>query len=294
MNISNSKKQLAKIISENGGWPDKAEHSSQDGSDGQVSFYRSGLPLYNKNSKIWNAPGSCVHMYHSKILGAEVIKNFHQTILSRDEYFHLYPAPDADGWIEWKGGERPAGDDAVVDVKFSDGEVGTAEASELYWLHDGDECDIIAYRLHNPEQSSAEQCIAMAFEMAPTIEQLATDYRAKLEVAQQAQEEADSHRCGADAALEKLYRAGLAIGLDIAIADGEPEDGKQPELAITDWRDLRVGDEVEVLYFGDKIIGSVVAIESDASVSERTIKFMRDPGFVRWATSPHFKFIRRP
>ena len=47
--------------------------------------------------------------------------NWHQTILSREEYFHLYPAQDADGWIEWKGGKCPVENGRLIDVKKTDG-----------------------------------------------------------------------------------------------------------------------------------------------------------------------------
>jgi hypothetical protein len=63
MKISNSKKQLAKIIHEN------VARRWFDGNNGIVG----------------GAEG-CIH-------GVNAISNWHQTRLSRDEYFHLYPAP---------------------------------------------------------------------------------------------------------------------------------------------------------------------------------------------------------
>jgi len=40
---------------------------------------------------------------------------------SREEYYQAYPKADADGWIEWNGGECPVDNDSLVDVKFPDG-----------------------------------------------------------------------------------------------------------------------------------------------------------------------------
>ena len=44
MKISNSKKQLARIINENGGWRDGYDFSAQDGDDYAVWFY-DGRPV---------------------------------------------------------------------------------------------------------------------------------------------------------------------------------------------------------------------------------------------------------
>lgn len=92
MKISNSKKQLAKIIHENGGWPHNAEWAAQCKSDNTVSFYFGLMPQINKGDTAW----------YGDYLGGEfdidvdaVLPNWHQTVLSRDEYFHLYPVTEA-------------------------------------------------------------------------------------------------------------------------------------------------------------------------------------------------------
>lgn len=233
MKISASKKQLAKIISENGGWHEEATWAAQDR---VVAMYSGGKPRYHSDCSelASNADnGCCVWV----IRGFAKLPQWHQTALHRDEYFHLYPAPDADGWIEWKGGECPVEDDVIVDVKTRDGEIEFDSAYFWNWSHERDSCihprQITAYRLHKSEKQKStavgddetnlaakEELEALELDPTkPTIEQLAADYRAKLSIARQAQEEADSHRCGAEAALERLHQAGMAIGLNIAIAD---------------------------------------------------------------------------
>lgn len=87
MKISNSKKQLAKIISEKGGWRDCAEFSAQD-KDGEV-FHYAAKPTIGAGREVWSHKG-CIGEGE---FTAEKLPNWHQTILSRDEYFHLYPAP---------------------------------------------------------------------------------------------------------------------------------------------------------------------------------------------------------
>ena len=92
MKISNSKKQLAEIIYENGGWRDgiRAVYGAKTK---RVCFLResAGYPEYNSTRKAWVVLAAGVGAEFS----SEPFANWHQTILSRDEYLHLYPAPDA-------------------------------------------------------------------------------------------------------------------------------------------------------------------------------------------------------
>lgn len=86
MKISKSKQELARIISENGGWRN-GEFAAQDG-DGSVGGY-DVKPEWNSLTKYWWREA------WGEWLLANKIKNHHQTVLSRGEYSHLYPAPDA-------------------------------------------------------------------------------------------------------------------------------------------------------------------------------------------------------
>lgn len=52
-----------------------------------------------------------------------------------------------DGWIEWNGGERPVQGDTFVEVKCRDDATDRDKASAYYWHHNGDYCDIVAYRV---------------------------------------------------------------------------------------------------------------------------------------------------
>lgn len=120
MKISNSKKELARIISENGGWRDGAGWAAQDSSSDD---YPLRVCLYKNKPKISKGDTRWIDENFKPIVGDGIetdkqIPNWHQTLLSRDEYFHLYPAPDADGWIEWKGGECPVEKLALVAVRM--------------------------------------------------------------------------------------------------------------------------------------------------------------------------------
>lgn len=89
MKTSNSKKQLARIINENGGWRDGYDFSAQDGDDYAVWFY-DGRPVPS-SGRWWKACSRA----HRGIEGVGKLPNWHETILSRDEYFHLYPVAEA-------------------------------------------------------------------------------------------------------------------------------------------------------------------------------------------------------
>lgn len=59
------------------------------------------------------------------------------------------PVPDADGWIEWKGGACPVGSETPVYIKTRSGITvdGQLEARWYRWSHIGSDGDIVAYRV---------------------------------------------------------------------------------------------------------------------------------------------------
>lgn len=294
MRISNSKKQLASIISENGGWI-KGNYAIQDKDDKCIwfMFKLEGRP---QGRAAW--PG----FKSNRISCDKVLQNWHQTILSREEYLHLYPATDSDGWIEWSGGECPVGEDVVVEIKTRDGEIQLDQAYGWNWGHEEGspvkDRQIIAYRINKPEQAKPECCESVMRSIPepaakPSIEQLAAEYRNAKDCAQRKQQEADEAKADADARLKALELAGEALGLLVS-----PITKKQgPELVITDWRDLQVGDEIEMIGDGwcrDRIgkIGVVRRVESDGYAGDLPILCDIDVEDSDWGLG--FKFIRRP
>ena len=291
MKISKCKKELARIISDNGGWPERALWAVQDNC---IAFFLGGRPEYKSGDRCWYSnclDGACV----GTITRDEKVTNWHQTILSREEYFHLYPSPDADGWVECGGGECPVGEDDRIDVKFSDGDTLFDVDSNWDWSGDVDMCNIIAYRLHKTEQAKPEFCESVMRtipepEAKPTIDQLAADYRNAKECADRKQEEADAAKADADAKLADLVAAGKALGLALSVADPEPW------LVITDWRDLRVGDEVEIVEsFSEERVGHIGVITRFSETDEKfrvRVHFNGNEQDYEWISK--WCFIRRP
>lgn len=292
MKISNSKKQLAKIIHENGGWRDGAESAAQC-IGGEISFWHDTATRQPREGWCGNYLG---RKHDIEFTGVK-LHNWHQTILPRKEYFHLYPAPDADGWIEWKGGECPVGEDDLIDVKFSDGDSLFGVGNAWDWRYDPDICNIIAYRLHKPEPEIQSEIMGIAqvgdinvVESKPSIEQLAADYRNAKDYADRKRQEADAAKADAEAKLAELIAAGKALGLVLAVAELEPE------MVINDWRDLQVGDIV--WYGGDDGLSPgeyhVMEIEAPNYVGYRTVQVNGNSGGYWIDIREGWCFIRRP
>ena len=237
MKISDSKKELAKIISENGGWREGAKWAAQDGvgDDGLYNVAGYGeKPVYEEVNS-WHKPFNYGAYYEDWFKVSSAVNGWRQTILQRAEYFRLYPAPDADGWIGWSGGERPIAGDELVVLKMRDNSLwadGVPRKAEcMRWCHEGYETDIIAYRLHKPEQETESEKLSHEAVLAaknslmsdsieelarkPTIEELAADYRNKLDYASRKQDEAENATVEADVALSELEMAIAAIGFAI-------------------------------------------------------------------------------
>ena len=296
MKISNSKKELARIISENGGWREMAKFSAQD-KDGDV-YHFATKPTINAGHEAWHHKG-CIGEGE---FTAETLPNWHQTILSREEYFHLYPAHDADWWIDWKGGAaNPVEFGVLVDVKLANGEVlnRVSANSGAEWRHCWGDTNIIAYRLHKPEQAKPEFCESVMRtipepEDKPTIEQLAADYRSAKDYAESKQQEADDAKADAEARLKALELAGEAIGLLVSPITAKQE----PELAITDWRDLQTGDLVWVEEEGGRVAEGeyeVLEVEAPDYDGKRTIRIRGGEGGQFWINYENgWCFIRRP
>ena len=244
-----------------------------------------------------------------------LLKNWHQTCISREEYHQAYPKADADGWIEWKGGECPVDNDSLVDVKFPDGSEYFNTDAYWDWSSESDTpishyrqskkvvkpefCESVMRSIPEPESIDG-LCAKVTGEnkhqhvdAKPTIEQLAQDYRNKLDFANSKQKEADEAKAASDAALGELELAGEALGLLIGIA--KPD--REPELVITDWRDLQVNDVVFVGEYDGYESGEYVVawLEDSDYDGDYAVIVVGIDGIERCMdTAMEWRFIRRP
>lgn len=150
---------LVEELPKRGGWPKSAANATQD-EDGEVCFSRCRVPDFGFAS--WNN-GDWVS-------GAEFhtakATDYAATIITREQYESALAAKN-EGWIEWGGGECPVPRGTLVDVKYRCGDVnyhtkagepdsaGSIDtAFAVRWSKLGAEYDIIAYRLHNPQEAT--------------------------------------------------------------------------------------------------------------------------------------------
>ena len=303
-----AKQALADAIHQNGGWPEsELLDFATSNAFGEVLCSASHP---ERKGSVW-VNGDYYRLI-SCIKGT--IANWHQTILSREEYYQSYPNVDADGWIEWNGGECPVDNDSLVDVKFPDGSEYFNTDAYWDWSSESDTpishyrqskkvvkpelCESVTRSIPEPESIDGlcakvtEENKHQHIDAKPTIEQLAADYRKKLDFAKRKQKEADDAKTAADAALVELERAGEVLGLLIGIAN------PCPELVITDWRNLLVGDIVEIVGSENERWLRFKGVElfvTRTGAAERGLVFRNRDGD-EWCHggNTNWRFIRRP
>ena len=103
----------------------------------------------------------------------EGIESF--TVTENMEKITIKPNADSEGWIQWNGGEMPVEKGTLIDVRYRDrpenigvkagvfrcttGSNSSMNASR--WDHRGVRGDIIAYRIHKPQQQKTPQQLAL-------------------------------------------------------------------------------------------------------------------------------------
>lgn len=105
MKLSKSKLALAKVINENGGWVDDSANWAV-----QPKHENGDVWFSTSQSKPHSPPGDLGFTFKGqgcwlRVVARfdKVLQNWHQCVLSREEYYHAYPKADADGWIEHDG-----------------------------------------------------------------------------------------------------------------------------------------------------------------------------------------------
>ena len=192
------------------------------------------------------------------------------------------PKANKDGWKRHRGGKCPVEAGTLIDVRYRDGQVnigvgacdgskGSASRSAVYWRHDGDSANIMAYRLHKPglvtdkESLTVEQANERAFDAC--VEKCAADdiempasllvdplvCRDRIHAIDAEQKAADeAHKAATDARtaeraelVQKLAGEGLAL-LDKchALMNGVEERHGAPVEDMSDWRKWKSGDLV--------------------------------------------------
>lgn len=152
---------LVKELPKCGGWPEGATGAGFICGQGELYF--------------WDKDDCCPSAWILDVW--EAIEDIESEV-SREQYESALAAKN-DGWIEWSGGECPVTCGTMVDVKHRCGAVSEnqqawpkrhkesdtmvnplSNAGQAFWRHENSVMDIIAYRLHHPqevEHTEAEQ-----------------------------------------------------------------------------------------------------------------------------------------
>lgn len=142
------------------GWPEGADYCIQHAHDLGFRWV-----IFNKgivNSTSADAEGKWEMDWkfsHKHDFCADELASDHTTaIITRDQYEAALDAKN-EGWINWGGGKHPpVSTKTVVDVKFKDGQVQSGyPAGEYSWEHAWQSSNIIAYRLHQPQEAEQEE-----------------------------------------------------------------------------------------------------------------------------------------
>ena len=140
---------------ENGwAWPEHANCITQD-SDREIipATCQPCVAKFEASFNRWFLNGSRIGGFIADILASD----YETAIITREQYEAALAAKN-DGWIDWGGGRRPVDDVTEVDIKFLTGGIAYGvEAGKYYWPRTGREYDIIAYRLHKPQEAAQDE-----------------------------------------------------------------------------------------------------------------------------------------
>lgn len=267
-------------------WPEKAGFAAMDAKDGCVSFY-----------KIKPHHEECYFTTINGYLGFEETKKPHpdwrNSLITKEEF------DSVDGWVRHDNSECPTNSESLVQVKMDGVQAGySAHISKAWaWVNGG----ITHWRYHKPTKESAMTTTKQ--EVKPEIHAIYENYKQQRETTADAQRALDASKEAEDALLEQIKQWNLQYGFDVRLLDESEENQEQQdsELVITDWRDLRVGDVVEVVMVNNR--GGTDGYDGIVGKQCRVI-LTEDPDYPQQAVQVDFeghevfihkwKFIRRP
>jgi hypothetical protein len=147
---------LVEELPKRDGWPAKASHAVYAKRFSRVCFTVGGAPaITGDDVSIFedDGAGRGVFWLPGIMLNCGEPVDYATAIITREQYEAALAAKN-DGWIEWGGGPIPVDVRAIVDVKFNNGNIHTNQLAGGYsWEHEWADSNIIAYRLHKPQES---------------------------------------------------------------------------------------------------------------------------------------------
>lgn len=157
---------LVEELPKRGGWPKGANCITQDGDLKVEPAYCHPSVAKCDDDGFWFLDSSRIGGFLVDTLASD----YTTAIITREQYEAALAAKN-EGWIEWSGGECPVPRGTLVDVRYRDGKqlnalsanygtLNPRDASFVFWRNDGSEKDIIAYRLHQPQEADRVRAAA--------------------------------------------------------------------------------------------------------------------------------------
>lgn len=145
---------LVEELPKSGGWLRDVKTMTQD-RVGNIWGYDCVSPRLKGG--LWSSKSGDDLVRDSKIEARNLAVDWNTAIITREQYEAALAAKN-DGWIEWGGGLIPISTNTFVDVKFNNGDVRLGKiAGEYSWEHVWEDSNIIAYRLHQPQEAGKDK-----------------------------------------------------------------------------------------------------------------------------------------
>jgi len=182
--MTKKKRELIDILLDNvkpEDWPENLPYAAQDVKSMNVDYpiyaYKQEPVNSSAFPEMWNQSG-----YSATVkIGStpkELCNHWSKTIVHREEFMKRWnernPSVDSEGWIQWNGGKMPVEKGTLIDVRYRSGPVNLHVKAGEYpsggsipnryaidFKHDDNPGDIIAYRLHAPQQQKTPHQVAL-------------------------------------------------------------------------------------------------------------------------------------
>lgn len=158
---------LVEELPKRGGWPKRANCITQDGDlKVEPALCHPSIAKCDEDG-FWFLDSSRTGGFEVDTLASD----YTTSIITREQYEAALAAKN-DGWIEWGGSECPVPCGTMVDVKHRCGAVSEnqqawpkhrkksdvmvnplSNAGQAFWRHENSVMDIVAYRLHQPQEA---------------------------------------------------------------------------------------------------------------------------------------------
>lgn len=197
-------------------WPEGAETAKMFAGFDAVFFYSSQKPYPMQRDD--------VQVMHP---------DWWYSVITREDF------ESVDGWVNNDNGKPNVGD-VFVDVMFYSGNVSECQCvDELNWVNS----DITKWRYHKPRKQEVKPDPESIETMIRRYKDAGENKRAAIDKLNQAQADVEQAEALEDSLFMAIEAWAESHGFDIRVLS---ESEEKPEMLITDWRDLQVGDVIWV------------------------------------------------